>query len=226
MDGETPEELGRRIAALYRELSYPSAAKFKAALRKRGIKVSDEFVKDLVADQGARQLTAPPPRFTGHVTARRIDDRWCADVMDLSAKSTKGSPAHILVVQDIFSRFIFAKALKSKTEVKAAFLRLLEETERRPKELNTDRGSEFTSSEFQAALRRLDIRHRMKVGPQDLATLDRAIGTLRATLSRRSAEGGPWWEELAAAVDSMNNTEHAALFLNEPEEGPSLRPAV
>tara|TARA_Y100001968_G_scaffold177018_1_gene162177 strand:- start:2727 stop:3998 length:1272 start_codon:yes stop_codon:yes gene_type:complete len=216
--GETPEELGRRIAALYRELSYPSVAKFKAALRKRNIKVSDAFVKDLVADQGSRQLTAPPPKFTGHVVARHIDDRWCADVMDLTAKSTKGSPAHILVIQDIFSRFLFARAMRTKSEVKATFLRIMEETGRKCDELNTDRGTEFTSSEFQAMLRRLNIRHRMKVGPQDISTLDRAIGTLRATLSRRSAEGGPWWDELQAAVDSINNTQHTALYLNDPAD--------
>ena len=122
--GETPEELGRRIAALYRELSYPSEAKFRAALRKRGIQVSAHFVKELVADQGARQLFAPPPRFTGHVTSRHVDERWAVDLMDFSAKSTKGSPAHILIAQDIFSRFLFARALRSKAEVRAAFERL------------------------------------------------------------------------------------------------------
>ena len=55
------EALGQRIAELYRELSYPGAAKFQAALRKRGIKVSDAAVRELVAEQGGRQLFAPPP---------------------------------------------------------------------------------------------------------------------------------------------------------------------
>jgi transposase InsO family protein len=217
--GETIEELGKRIAALYRELSYPSATKFRAALRKRGIvQVSGAFVKDLVADQGARQLSAPPPRFTGHVTARHVDERWASDVMDLSAKTTKGGPAYILIVQDIFSRFLFARAIRTKTEVGAAFSRIMEETNRKPEELNSDRGSEFTSGEFQRMLRRSNIAHRLKMGPQDIATLDRAIGTLRATLSRRTAEGGPWFDELDAAVTSLNGTEHAALFGGEPEE--------
>ena len=216
--GETPEELGRRIAALYRELSYPSEAKFRAALRKRGIQVSAHFVKELVADQGARQLFAPPPRFTGHVTSRHVDERWAVDLMDFSAKSTKGSPVHVLIAQDIFSRFLFARAISTKAEVRVTFERLLEETKRKPKELNSDRGTEFTASEFQRMLKRHNITHRLKMGPQDLATLDRAIGTLRATLSRRTAEGGPWYDELDAAVASINGTEHAALFLNEPED--------
>ena len=120
------EALGQRVAALYKELSYPSAAKFKAALTKRGLNVPDAFVRQLVGEQGSRQLVAPPPRFTGKVTAQQVDDRWAGDVLDLQSKTRKqGAPVYILLVQDIFSRFLFATALWSKAEVEAAFLRLL-----------------------------------------------------------------------------------------------------
>ena len=199
-------------------MSYPSATKFRAALRKRGINVSADFVKEVVADQGVRQLTAAAPKFTGNVTARALDARWMGDLMDYTAKSSKGSPQYVMILQDVFSRFIFAKALRSKAEVVAAFSRVIEETGRKCEELNTDRGSEWTSAAFQTRLNNLGIRHRLKVGPQDLATLDRAIGTLRATLCRRTAEGGTWWEELDAAVKSMNESEHPALFMAEPGE--------
>ena len=217
--GETPQETGERIAQLYRELSYPGAAKFQSALRKRGIKVSDAAVRELVAEQGGRQLFAPPPRFTGRVTARHVDERWAADVMDLQAKKAKSGEIYILVVQDLFSRFLWARALTSKTQVGTAFLRLMEDTGRACKELNSDSGSEFSNEAFKRMLFfNGDIRHRFKEGPQDLATLDRAIGTLRATLVRRTAEGGEWPQELQAAVDSINNSDHAALDMREPAE--------
>ena len=45
---ETAEETGKRIAALYREMSYPGAAKFQSALRKRGIKISDAVIGTVV----------------------------------------------------------------------------------------------------------------------------------------------------------------------------------
>ena len=199
-------------------MSYPSATKFRAVLRKRGIDISAEYANAVVADQSVRQLTAAAPRFTGNVTARKLDARWMGDLMDYTAKSSKGSPMHVMILQDVFSRFIFAQALRSKAEVVAAFSRIVDDTGRKCEELNTDRGSEWTSAAFQARLNNLGIRHRMKVGPQDLATLDRAIGTLRATLSRRTAEGGTWWEELDAAVKSMNESEHPALFMAEPGE--------
>ena len=119
-------------------MSYPSATRFRAALRKRGINVSTEYVQEIVKDQSVRQLSAPRPNFTGRVTARFVDERWACDLMDFSAKSTKGSPVHVLIVQDIFSRFLFAKAIRSKTQVRAAFERLLQETDRRCQELNSD----------------------------------------------------------------------------------------
>ena len=125
-EGETTEALGARVAALYKQLSYPSAARFKAALAKRGLNVPDAFVRQLVQEQGSRQLFAPPPRFTGKVVAQHVDERWASDVIDFQSKTVKkGAPVYILLVQDIFSRFLFATALRSKAEVEAAFLRLV-----------------------------------------------------------------------------------------------------
>ena len=218
-NNDSIEALGERVATLYKQLSYPSAAKFKAALIKRGIDVPDAFVRQLVSEQGSRQLFAPPPRFTGKVTAQHMDERWAGDIIDLQSKTRKqGAPVYVLIVQDIFSRFLFATALRSKAEVEPAFLRLLRDTKRKPDELNTDMGSEFMNASFQAMLERENIRHMPKEGPQDLATLDRAIGELRAVLSRRTTDGGEWYDELEAAIKSMNATEHSALFNRDPDD--------
>ena len=204
---------------MYKQLSYPSAAKFKAALSKRGIDVPDVFVKQLVSEQGSRQLFAPPPRFTGKVTAQHMDERWAGDIIDLQSKTRKqGAPVYVLIVHDIFSRFLFATALRSKAEVEPAFLRIMRDTNRKPEQLTTDLGSEFANSSFQAMLERESIHHTPKEALQDLATLDRAIGELRKVLSRRVTHGGEWYDELAAAVKSMNGTEHSALFNRDPDD--------
>ncbi len=121
-ENKTTEALGARVAALYNQRSYPSAARFKAALAKRGLNVPDAFVRQLVSEQGNRQLFAPPPRFTGKVVAQHLDERWASDVIDFQSKTVKkGAPVYILLVQDIFSRFLFATALRSKAEVESAF---------------------------------------------------------------------------------------------------------
>ena len=218
-ENESVEALGERVAALYKELSYPSAARFKSALAKRGLNVPDAFVKQLASEQGSRQLTAPPPRFIGKIVAQDVDERWASDVIDFQSKTRKkGAPLYILLVQDIFSRFLFAAALVSKTDVESAFLRLMRDTKRKPEELNTDSGSEFTNRSFQAMLEREGIVHKTKEGPQDLATLDRAIGELRQVLSRRTTDGGQWYDELSAAIKSMNAMDHSALFNRDPDD--------
>ncbi len=166
-ENETTEALGARVAALYKQLSYPSAACFKAALAKRNIQVPHAFVQQLVREQGSRQLFAPPPRFTGKVTAQHLDEQWAGDMIEFQSETTKKFvPVYVLLVQDIFSRFLFAKALRSKVEVEAAFLRLVRDTGRKPDELNTDSGTEFTNRAFQAMLEREGIRHMTKEGPQ------------------------------------------------------------
>ena len=52
-ENESVDALGERVAALYKELSYPTAARFKAALAKRGLNVPDAFVKQLASEQGS-----------------------------------------------------------------------------------------------------------------------------------------------------------------------------
>ena len=108
--------------------------------------------------------------------------------------------------------------MSSKAEVEAAFVRILRDSKRKPEQLTTDLGSEFTNASFQAMLDQERIFHTPKEALQDLATLDRAIGELRKVLSRRVTDGGEWYEELGAAVKSMNGTEHTALFNRDPDD--------
>ena len=44
-----------------------------------------------------------------------------------------------------------------------------------PSELNTDEGVEFVNEPFPSMLNRLNITHRIKVGREDLAIIDRRI---------------------------------------------------
>ena len=64
-------------------------------------------------------------------------------------------------------------ALSTKSETRAAFESIIDQG-RKPRELNTDKGSEFTNREFQSMLSRRTIQHKLKVGLNDIATIDRA----------------------------------------------------
>ena len=55
---------GERIAAIYRELGFPSAPKFQTALRKQGINVSLDNLQNLIKTLGSRQISRPLPKHT------------------------------------------------------------------------------------------------------------------------------------------------------------------
>ena len=123
----------------------------------------------------------------------------------------------MLVIQDVFSRFLHAYAMQSKREVPYKLEYLLKLEERIPKELNTDRGTEFTSARFQALVQKYGIKHVFKVGHNDLATVDRAIGVLKTKLAIISAEDGTTWlEELQPTVKAMNRLANRGLLDNAP----------
>ena len=219
-----PEDIGRRVAELYQELSFPTANKLQSALRKEGINLSLSGLKELTSESGARQVFQPPPRYTGNITSGRMDDRWAADLMSFESKPAKRADAtytNVLIVQDIFSRFLWAEPISSKTQVRRAFEDILNNSGRTPRELNFDKGTEFTSREFQAMLARRHIQYREKVGKNDIATVDRAMNTIRDMMARRGADaaaGGDWLTELPKAVASYNKLDHSALHDNAPAE--------
>ena len=60
-------DLGKRVAELYQQLSFPSAPRLQSALRKEGITLSLSALKELTSESGARQVLQPPPRYGGHI---------------------------------------------------------------------------------------------------------------------------------------------------------------
>ena len=89
----TPEDIGRRVAELYQELSFPSAAKLQSALRKELISLSLSGLKELIGESGARQVLAPPPTYGGNIASRAMDDRWAADLMSFESRPAKRAGA-------------------------------------------------------------------------------------------------------------------------------------
>jgi hypothetical protein len=128
----------------------------------------------------------------------------------------------VLIVQDIFTRYIWTRALKrpKAVEVRDAFKDIVQKSGRRPKELNSDRGPEFENQEFRTYLETQSIHHRVKVGANDIATVDAAIGALRKALTRLTATpgAGNWAQELAAATRALNESPHGHLDGEAPAD--------
>jgi hypothetical protein len=89
------------------------------------------------------------------------------------------------------------------------------------KEINTDAGSEFVAQEFKDTLKEKGITmHRVSESKNDLATLDRAMGTLKVILTKRTVTigAGNWIQELKKATISYNNTAHEHLDDEAPND--------
>jgi hypothetical protein len=83
-----------------------------------------------------------------------------------------------------------------------------------PQRLDTDGGPEFNNASFKSLMARYKINHVVKdVDDRNaIATVDRAIGTIKRALKRREiAKGGNWLSNLDTVVAGYNKTDHGAI---------------
>ena len=195
------------IAQVFEELNFPSAPLLKQALRQRGISFTSRAVDELVKREASRQVQAPAPQPTGKVAADRLHDVWFADLIDLTAAPTDDGEKYILVAQDVFSREIWTRALKSKrpADTQAAFEDILREAGRTPENLVTDKGGEFEAG-FRSFAEERGIKVRVKSSMRHISTLDSAIGSLKRAMARdaRRAKTDDWAERLDKVTDGQN----------------------
>jgi len=214
-----------QVRALSQELGYPSADKLWVEVQRRAIPVTRAQVAQFVRSQGARQVFQKRPQYEGKIAATEINDRWAADIIDYNARPSpdpKGGPPdqYILIVQDIFSRVIFAHALKAKDQetCQQAFESIVRKAGL-PDQLDTDNGHEFRG-QFDSYLRDERILHEI-TDPRNRnarGTLDSAIKSLREQLARiQVAENRRDWASfLQRAVEAYNRTVHYGLIGRAP----------
>lgn len=118
-------------------------------------------VKNWLAEQDVYTLHKPVIRRfkRSRVVVGGIDDQWQADLVDLSklAKYNDGYK-YLLTCIDVFSKFAWAVPLKDKTgkSLVVSFQdRIL--LKRKPRVLQTDKGTEFTNRLFQSFLKQQNI---------------------------------------------------------------------
>ena len=139
-------DLQEKLNSLYEELNYPSADVFYRALKKRGIPAAKKDVQEFVSSRAERQIIAPPPKYQGHVVANDLNARWAADLISFVSRPAtfKGVQyRYVLLVQDIFSRFLYARPLSRVDQATAAFEEILEEAGTFPLMITFDNGPEF-----------------------------------------------------------------------------------
>jgi len=212
------------VEEVYRELNYPSKRKLALALHARQIPFTGEQLEELTRTSAMRQIFAPPPKYAGKVTSARMNERWQADLANMTSKPGGSGEDHILFVMDIFTRRVWARAMKGSTAITAAnaFESILEEAGAKPVELNTDGGGEFSSS-FSKMLERQGINHRRKLTPDsrnDLATLDSAMGVIKVGIEKEKTERkeNDFTKVLDKVIRGYNASPHSHLDNEAPKD--------
>ena len=212
------------IQEVYKELNFPSKRKLALALHARRIPFTGEELEELTRTSATRQIFAPPPKYEGKITSARMNERWQADLANMTSKPGGSGEDHILFVMDIFTRRVWARAMKGNTALTTAnaFESILGEAGAKPVELNTDAGGEFSSS-FSKMLERQGINHRVKPTPDsrnDIATLDSAMGTIKQSLEKEKTvqKENDFTKVLDKVIRGYNASPHSHLDNEAPKD--------
>ena len=211
-----------RLAALAQRLGTPGAGKLHREARRRGIRVTQEEVRNFVRSRGQKQLFRRLPASGGRSAAESPKMRYQMDLIDMKHSPSLGNSV-ILVLINVFSRKGFAIAVKDKTPqaVASGLTQLLFEVGHTPVVIFTDKGGEW-AGRVQTILEMANVVHRVKSDKDDLNALgviDRFIQSLKTRLAESLAETpGEWAERLREVMAQYNATPHATLHDEPPNE--------
>ena len=212
------------VEEVFEELNYPSSQKLRRVLDSRGIAYDRKEIEKLVRREAVRQVQAPAYKFDGKIAAHGMHDRWFCDLVDFTAApsdrgkrtglgETKEGEVYILVVQDVFSRFLcflWTEALTSKRPeiVAKAFEDIMTRAGAKPKTVTSDLGPEFQGP-FEQALKAegIEVYTKRKEDINAISTIDTAIGQLKKALVRDTRKVGTddWASRLQKVTQGQNN---------------------
>lgn len=151
-----------------------------------------------------------------HVIMKDIDDLWQADLIDLQSLSKQNRGFnYILVVIDTFSKYAWTYPLKRKTKdaVFSAFEHLFKQG-RKPKNLQTDFGTEFYNKKIKKLTRAHKINHYSTFSTKKASIAERLIRTLKSKLFKQFGLNGNYkWVNgtLDKVTEVYNNTIHRTI---------------
>lgn len=132
-----------------------------------------------------RAITKFPTR---KVVSSFPDDIWSIDLVEMgSLKELNDDYGMILTCVDVFSRFAWARPLKSKSaeEVKAAIESIVKANNKEtPRHLWTDQGKEFYNAKLTAWRKKNDVGLYSTYGPHKSAIVERFNRTLKTNMWR------------------------------------------
>ena len=151
------------------------------------------------------------------IKSNYLDHIWQVDLMDVSSQAHNNSGINFfLCAIDIWSRFVWVRLLKNKTNVTCteAFSSILKESGRKPKVLMSDLGSEWISRNFKSLMKTNDIEQSFaEVGDHHrMGIVERFNKTIRNLLTRfmTAYKTKRYVDAIPKLVINYNNTKHSS----------------
>jgi len=145
-----------------------------------------------------------------------IDDQWQMDLADMNdVKRENKGYRFILTVIDILSRYGFARPLKTKMgkEVAAAIKDIFNKSNRRPRRIQTDQGSEFYNAHVKRLLNDYDIELFSVKSHVKCAMVERWNRTIKTKLWKMFTvqNNHKWLDILPQVVQGYNHSKHRSI---------------
>ena len=215
----------RIVTSYYLQLSYPLQKKisyifsliFPFRLSLQYLSATMQWSNDLT-----NELFKPSRKKfqRRRVVSLFVDHIWATDLLDLQRYSrvNKGYK-YILVVVDVFSKYAWLKALKTKkgVVVAKAFKEIIRNSNNNipPKFLWSDRGTEYYNTFVKQVLRQYGIHHYSTYNTEKCVIAERFNRTIRSWLEKYfdTNEHTVWYNILDRLEEKYNSTVHRSIGL-------------
>ena len=199
--------------------SYSGPSKVIPFLKKNGYtNVTYKEVANWLKDNEAYSLhqKALKPKKLSKVVVEGTDSQWDIDLMEIGSLAKKNDGfKFILIAIDVFSKYLFARALRSKkaAEVKEALENILQEEKRKPKICRFDNGKEFSNRIVEGLLKDNDIAFYTTQNETKANFAERVIKTIKKKIYRYITEKDDerFIDKLQDFVKSYNSTYHRTI---------------
>lgn len=199
--------------------SFSSVKKLYNSARKVKKEITEGDVKQWLSSQDAHTLHRPVrkrfPRNQYHVT--NINDLFQADLIDMGSLGRHNNQAkYILTVIDVFSKYAWARCLKTKQArvVADAFEDIFITGKRIPLNVQTDKGKEFIGKPVQKLFKKYNINFYVARNPDTkAAVVERFNRTLKTKMFRyfTYTNSYRYVDVLQDLLESYNNTVHRTI---------------
>lgn len=152
------------------------------------------------------------------VKIKGIDDLWQADLVEMIPYARENAGfKYLLTVIDAFSKFAWVVPIKNKSSqlIVAAFHEIFMHSQRIPRNLQTDMGTEFYNKDFKQLMIQNKINHYSTFSSIKAGIVERFNRTLKDRMWKMfSLQGSYKWKNiLESLVNEYNNKKHRTIKL-------------